>query len=404
MFCTKCGTEIKTEHAFCPVCGKSRQSMPDVEQTDAPSGVRSRQFSGRTKIAAGILIFLFCVVAGYFSFPPLLHYFSGPNNAPKAVDKNSQRNDKEALRTLLLNYTKAWSDAVNNNNFALAEKYLLPGSELLSAQRGLHGNLQKDGVRLELIKAEIGDISSPSDQGIATVNVLEEYYVFSPGGKRQVSRCSWTYTANYREGEGWRLSKIAENPSTGSGSAPASVVTQEYNQDWIHVKYPQIEKLASVAVQNKINDILKRSADEFFASMKQIAEQSKSLPNNNRYSAESGYSVKWQSADLISLVYYTRTYTGGAHGSQIETGYTFDLRTGDLITLRNKVGDDKIRAYNDMIQQQIRAKNIPIFKPYTGISDKTTYYLADDKTLVVIFQQYEIAPYSSGILRFELPY
>jgi hypothetical protein len=398
MFCTNCGAETKTEHAFCPTCGKSLKLAPVGEQATIPPAKKG--IGGGTKVIAGILVVLIGCVAGFLCFS----FFKGsPPKAPPIISKDSQIYDKEALRELVLHYTKAWAEAVNKKDFSLAEKYLLPGSELFNSQKELQGNLQKDKVRLQLIKTDIGDISPGSVPGTATINVLEEYNVSSEG-KRQVSRCYWTYTANYVQGQGWKLSKLAENAAQRTGFDQPAVVLREYNLEWIQAQYPQLEKLASESAQSRINAILKDQADKFIAGMKSLVDKGKGQPRYDSYQAESSYSVKWLTPDTLSIVCYTYTFTGGAHGSSSEIGYVFDLRTGNLRTLRDKVGDEKIRAYNDTILQQIRAKNIPIFEPYKGIGEKTTYYLENDKTLVVVFQQYEIAPYSSGILRFELPY
>lgn len=355
----------------------------------------------KTKLGLAILVILIGCVAVFF---PLSSFKKADNNVPPIAQEDSRINNKEAIRELVLRYTADWAEAVNKNDFSLAEKYLLPDSELFKSQKDLQNTLKQSGARLQLIKTDIGDISFLSDQGIATITVLEEYNVSFSGGERKVSRCYWTYSANYVQGQGWKLSKIVETPASAFAFDGPVVVLQEYNQEWIRLQYPQIEKMPVESVQAKINDVFKKLTDEFGSSMRAIVEHGKKYPNYGQYEAKSSYTVKWQTTDTLSIAFYTYTFTGGAHGISSETGYTFDLKTGDLITLRDRVGDEKIRVYNDMILQQIRARNIPIFEPYKGISDQTTYYLKDAKTLVVAFQQYEIAPYSSGILRFELPY
>ena len=67
--------------------------------------------------------------------------------------------------------------------------------------------------------------------------------------------------------------------------------------------------------------------------------------------------------------------------------------------------DDNVRIkINDNVRQQIREKNIAIFSPYKGIGKNKipTFYLSENRKPVIVFQHYEIAPYSSGILEFEV--
>lgn len=403
MYCIKCGAKMEEGQACCSACGNMQETGGSAHQGVKPNNMLSSGKMSNTKKVACLLLVIVFGVAGYFGFAYTQGYFAKPDQ--KAVNANKTfETDQGAIRDLLLMYTAAWAEAVNKNDFSLAEKYLLPGSELYDAQKALFNDLQKDGIRLELVKTEVGDAVNQSREEAATIDAVEEYNVFFPDGKKQVSRCFWTYTVNYVDGQGWKLSKIAKSPRVEKTAEKVRVTTRDYNEGWIHVKYPQIEGMISEAAQNKINDVLKKLADDFVAGMTGIGERSKSYPNYNRFMADMGYTVKWQSDDVVSIVCVTGTYTGGAHGAQTEIGYTFDLRSGEQISLREKVGNEKIQVYNEMIAQQIRARNLHIFEPFKGISDRTTYYLLDENRLMVVFQQYEIAPYSSGILRFELPY
>ena len=62
------------------------------------------------------------------------------------------------------------------------------------------------------------------------------------------------------------------------------------------------------------------------------------------------------------------------------------------------------QTLNNEIARQISDRSIPIFEPYKGLSDTPGFYLKNNNIVVFVFQQYEIAPYSSGILKFEMKY
>lgn len=122
---------------------------------------------------------------------------------------------------------------------------------------------------------------------------------------------------------------------------------------------------------------------------------------------------------VLSTVYNTYTYTGGAHGNYAELAYNFDTESGERITLDTLSADPdaltaflqeyitklytedadgyySARVYEDLT---VDAENNPIADL---VRDGAWYF--NGKGMVFASQPYELGPYASGIIEFAVPY
>jgi len=106
-------------------------------------------------------------------------------------------------------------------------------------------------------------------------------------------------------------------------------------------------------------------------------------------------------------------YTGGAHGSTIRSSGTFDTQSGRKRTLSSFFARPAgYRAYITervlgQIEKSIKSGENIYFENYRELVLKTfnpeSFYLRPEG-IVVYFQQYDIAPYASGIREFLIPF
>ena len=189
---------------------------------------------------------------------------------------------------------------------------------------------------------------------------------------------------------------------------PIQVTTKEYKDYNCTFKYPQIEIAGNPSAQDKINKYIQDRISKGIERGKSIAQLEKDHEKNGRhYVCNMDYKVGINDGKLLSMSFTDYAFTGGAHGMSARVGATFDAKTGDLLRWDDlyPIVDDNVRMkINDNVRQQIREKNIAIFSPYKGIgkSKIPTFYLSENRKAVIVFQHYEIAPYSSGILEFEV--
>ena len=119
--------------------------------------------------------------------------------------------------------------------------------------------------------------------------------------------------------------------------------------------------------------------------------------------------ITYNYKNLLSLYFDEYTYAGGAHGSTIRKAQTWDLQLEMQIPLQAFFEGneyyliDILKQINMQIKTQIEQGNNIFFPNYCELVLDTfkleNYYLTPEG-IAIFFQQYDIAPYSSGIQTF----
>ena len=127
------------------------------------------------------------------------------------------------------------------------------------------------------------------------------------------------------------------------------------------------------------------------------------------FEAVLAYEVTYLCACVISVYFDQYQYTGGAHGNTIRSSQTWNLRDCALIELGRLVRclpDYKSYILAE-VEAQIKENPEIYFENYKELIAETfneNSFYSKAEGLVVYYQQYDIAPYSSGIREFLLPY
>lgn len=132
----------------------------------------------------------------------------------------------------------------------------------------------------------------------------------------------------------------------------------------------------------------------------------------NEYQAVLNYTPSYNQNCYLSYFYDDYSYTGGAHGITVRASYTFYLPQGREVNLCSFFGvneDCRMKILKHILKQaeQNVTENPGIyFEDYQSLIaknfDKNNFYLTPNG-IVIYFQQYEIAPYSTGIVEFLIP-
>lgn len=112
-------------------------------------------------------------------------------------------------------------------------------------------------------------------------------------------------------------------------------------------------------------------------------------------------------ADVYSLTshrltYSVSTYTynpGAAHGMQNRSFITYDLTTGDIVTLDNLFTAEGLKELPSMISR--RAKRLEQQLGPTSINALPTngdFYVSLEDEIVFVYQPYEVASYAQGMI------
>lgn len=126
------------------------------------------------------------------------------------------------------------------------------------------------------------------------------------------------------------------------------------------------------------------------------------------FQAVSDFRVAYLDEGLVSIPILTYSFTGGAHGMTFLESTNIDLITGKLLNLQDLFlpGYDYMEVIRAMVVRQMEADPSPYFAESlteVTIAPDHSYYLTD-QGIVICFGLYEIAPYSSGIQEFLIPF
>ena len=188
------------------------------------------------------------------------------------------------------------------------------------------------------------------------------------------------------------------------------------------IRYPYFSTTCSEAAALSINAFYStaaRKTEEYCRTVlaSQASVQAEYAKKDNYpffgYEFISAYTVTWNSGCMTRLYTDQYTYTGGAHGSTIRTSDTWDFSSGRYLTLADFYPHNP--AYREgifrILDQQVKAreKDSPstYFDDYPALirsTFKPESFFATPKGIVIYFQQYDIAPYSTGIPEFLIPF
>lgn len=128
------------------------------------------------------------------------------------------------------------------------------------------------------------------------------------------------------------------------------------------------------------------------------------------YYGMSEVSEPYWRGDLLEVSMFTSTYWGGAHGAESSRNFHFDLKTGEFFELSDLT--DRPEKLHKLISDDIingiyeRGEEGWYFDGFAQtIEGREEYNVSFGEDGVdVIFDEYEIAPYASGMPTFTVPY
>lgn len=181
--------------------------------------------------------------------------------------------------------------------------------------------------------------------------------------------------------------------------------------------YPYVY-LKKQSAQSRINRTIKSQVEGFYNYTKntlfpEAKEEYKYAMENGfpfrQFEAVLNYTITYNRCNYLSMYRDSYEYTGGAHGSTLRQSDTFDTTNGRTFCLSDFFSD--CPDYREYIIKQIikqadenmRENPYIYFDNYKELIRENfnpeSFYLTNEG-IVIYFQQYEIAPYSTGIVEF----
>ncbi len=190
----------------------------------------------------------------------------------------------------------------------------------------------------------------------------------------------------------------------------------------LSITYPEAALPCNRAVQGCINREIMAQVNSFYCycandlRCQAIAGCREACANGfpfNAYDAVMRYEITYNQQCHLSLYRDQYTYTGGAHGNTVRASDTWNLESGCRLSLASlfPVGTDYraflLKQILCLADQQMQQNPGIYFDDYRALIAKhfneNSFYLTPTG-LAIYYQQYEIAPYATGIVVFTIPY
>lgn len=201
-----------------------------------------------------------------------------------------------------------------------------------------------------------------------------------------------------------RMYQVLSNRGCGADEpwkkyTQSAIISTEYIKDELKdIEYPRVSGLSNAQVERQINQDIRDLVEQM------IYEQTP--PGSRKTWMTARYQISLNQKGLLSIRLENYAFTPpAAHGYTLVRSLTFDLNTGVIYGFSDlfKPDSNYKEVLNQIIEKQIKEREIPLIGEFEGVKENQEYYLTPD-SLVIYYQLYELAPYAYGIVEFPIPY
>ena len=182
---------------------------------------------------------------------------------------------------------------------------------------------------------------------------------------------------------------------------------------------------AAVAVRDAFNAEMERCYAAVLSNESELAQEARDHYGSDSMSFEYIYyedellgEVVYQTDGLISVLANAYAFYGGAHPNTSTLTWSFDLTTGEFLTLDgldaqpstdSALGESLTHTLAMAVLEQIDAQGLSeyYFEDYASyifdLAVNASFYF-NDKGIVIVFDPAVIAPYAASAQKFEIPY
>lgn len=185
-----------------------------------------------------------------------------------------------------------------------------------------------------------------------------------------------------------------------------------------------LDALQNDAFTADINAEIQRIVDDYIAQAKADMEDYKEAFfetggteeewNDRTMDIYVDYDVKYQQGNILSLELITAK--AWVASEEERHYYNLDLEKGENLTLEQLLGEDYIRIATESIDAQIKERikdesqiffgygaDDGMIEGFTELSPDAKFYINGEGNVVIVFDEYEIAPGYMGFPEFEIP-
>lgn len=148
--------------------------------------------------------------------------------------------------------------------------------------------------------------------------------------------------------------QATEQPAAPDASAASyQIVTAEFNQDSIHIQYPQISGLKDETSEKTINDLIK--SDIWNSQVQDTIDAYED--ETIKLDLDMSYEVTLSADDILSVLYTGSAYIeGGVHPNNMVHAITLDMKSGKRLYL-----SDFVQINSGLVQKLKQSKSVHNF-------------------------------------------
>ena len=178
---------------------------------------------------------------------------------------------------------------------------------------------------------------------------------------------------------------------------------EAHMQDFVNQSFEQLQKNFS----DKSTNLEKYAQEELLESGVQYF-----YPYSNYMEQE----ISRHDSRVVSLVAINHVYSGGIHPNSFQTAENLDLQTMRQLKLEDVIYEERIEEFQslvrDLLQERFRKLDLELFledcestiSKSLSYGSMTPYWYFSPQGLVIFYNQYELGPYTAGIIRIEMSY
>ncbi|HHY60757.1 MAG TPA: DUF3298 domain-containing protein [Clostridia bacterium] len=178
---------------------------------------------------------------------------------------------------------------------------------------------------------------------------------------------------------------------------PVQVIPKRMAMHNLQVVYPLVTAGTNPMAMHQMNQ-------QIYALVQHLITQQGYYQEPGTVSVNGFFEIKTNERGVLSLSLINYAYREkAAHGMTIIKSLNFDIHTGKEHYLGElfKPDSDYLERLNTIVQQQIKARDIPVIDEFPGVAPNQDFYIAD-KALVIYYQLYDLAPYAYGFPQFPI--
>lgn len=176
------------------------------------------------------------------------------------------------------------------------------------------------------------------------------------------------------------------------------IIKNEINISYPRTKYPLLNETITKEIKTILNEFMEYAKSE--------------LEFNFTYTLDINYE-EYSYNNYLSFVFYTSIYTGGAHPDNKIFTINYDILNNKIITIDDIISNDKLLTLsNESRKILMQNKNIEhdknskemLVEGTKPLKNNFRNFVFSENGLIIYFEQYQIAPYSSGSFKVLIPY